>query len=67
MKSHIMIALGILMAIVFGFRAANALLEPGFGLREAYLFGGLFIAGWLVLAGLKERRHAREHDPQDRT
>lgn len=61
MKHHIMIALGLLMAVIFGYRAAMALLEPGLGVREAYLLGGLVIAAWLIFSGLKERRYARSN------
>jgi len=60
MKYHIMIALGILMAAVFSFRLANALIAPGLGLSEIYLFGGIIIAALLIYHGLKERRHVRE-------
>ena len=59
MKHHIMIALGLLMAAVFSFRLANALLAPGFGILEFYLFGGIVIAAALIFFGLKERRQAR--------
>ena len=59
MKHHIMIALGLLMTFIFGFRMANAVIDPGFGFRELYLAGGLFLAAWLILAGLKERRYVR--------
>lgn len=60
MKHHIMIALGLLMAVIFCFRMANALVAPGIGFFELYLLGGIFIAGWLIFSGLKERRAARE-------
>ena len=59
MKHHLMIALGLLMAAVFSYRLANALLVPGFGGSELYLFGGVVIAALLIFFGLKERRHAR--------
>ena len=59
MKHHIMIALGLLMAAVFSFRLAHALLAPGFGLSELYLFGGIVIAAALIFGGLKERRDKR--------
>lgn len=59
MKHHIMIALGLLMAVVFGYRMANAILEPGLGLLEIYLAGGLVLAAWLIFGGLKERRAVR--------
>jgi len=59
MKHHIMISFGLLMAAVFGFRLANAIMAPGLGWHELYLLGGNVIAAWLIFAGLKERRHAR--------
>jgi FtsH-binding integral membrane protein len=59
MKHHLMIALGLLMAAVFSYRLANALLIPGIGGSELYLFGGVVIAALLIFLGLKERRHAR--------
>ena len=58
MKSHIMIALGLLMAVVFSYRLANAVLEPGFGGRELYLFGGIIIAATLIFSGLRERNRS---------
>ena len=60
MKHHIMIALGLLMGAVFSFRLANALVIPGLGFSELYLFGGIVIAAALIFFGLKERRAARE-------
>lgn len=60
MKHHIMISLGILMGLIFAFRAAVAILEPGLGFREAYLLGGLVLSGWLILGGIAEWRHARK-------
>ena len=59
-KHHIMISLGILLGLVFAFRAATAILEPGFGFREVYLLGGLVLSGWLIMGGLAEWRHARK-------
>lgn len=59
MKHHLMIALGLLMAAVFSYRLANALLIPGIGGSELYLFGGVVIAALLIFSALKERRHAR--------
>ena len=55
-----MIALGLLMAAIFSFRLANAIVAPGFGLSELYLFGGIVIAAALIFGGLKERRQARK-------
>ncbi len=62
MKHHLMIAIGLLMAAVFSYRFANAVLRPGWGLSELYLFGGIIIAGVLIFSGLKERRDVRNHD-----
>lgn len=59
MKHHIMIALGILMGLIFAFRMAVALLEPGLGFREVYLAGGLVLAGWLFVGGLAQWRQDR--------
>lgn len=56
MKSHVMISLGLLLAAIFGFRLANALVTLEFGFHEIYLLGGLGIAGWLIMGGLNERR-----------
>ena len=60
MKHHLMIALGLLMAAVFSYRFANALLAPGWGISELYLAGGIVIAACLIFVGLKDRRHARD-------
>ena len=59
MKHHVMIAMGLLMAAIFSFRLANALIEPGLGVVELYLLGGVMIAAALIFFGLKERREAR--------
>ena len=59
MKTHIMLALGLLMAAIFGYRSAQEILAPGFGLREAYKFGGLLIAGLLLFQGLQAFRAER--------
>lgn len=56
MKHHIMIALGLLMGVLFAFRMADAILEPGLGGREAYLAGGLLIAAYLTYSGWREWR-----------
>lgn len=61
MKAHLTLAIGILMAAIFAYRAANAFLEPGLGLLEAYVLGGLILAGWMMFSGsreLLERRRA---------
>lgn len=63
MKHHIMIALGLLMAVLFAFRMADALGEPGIGGREAYLAGGLLIAAYLVYSGWLEWKAAKANRP----
>lgn len=64
MKSHIMIALGLLMTGIFAFRGANALLSPGFGVPELYNLGGLALAAALMVQGwhgfLADRKAKRE-------
>jgi len=59
MKHHIMIALGLLMAAIFAYQGALALLEPGLGGSEVYVVGGLILAGWLIFGGLAEWRAFR--------
>lgn len=56
MKAHLFIALGLLIAAIFFMRGLEALSEPGLGLLEVYILGGFLFAGFLVHAGLKERR-----------
>ena len=65
MKHHLMIAPGLLMAAIFSFRFANAVLVPGWGLSELYLLGGIVIGGLLIFSGLKERRQARDQAPSE--
>ncbi|MEM9739122.1 MAG: hypothetical protein AAF829_04575 [Pseudomonadota bacterium] len=60
MKHHIMIALGTLMLIIFGVQGFHALSEPGLGVREAYVAGGLILAGWLIKSGLAEWRQVQK-------
>ncbi|MEL7446944.1 MAG: hypothetical protein AAGK02_14230 [Pseudomonadota bacterium] len=59
MKHHIMIALGLLLLVIFAYRGALALAAPGLGVLEAYIAGGLVLGGWLIRAGLAERRGHR--------
>jgi len=59
MKHHIMIALGVLMAIIFVVQAIAAFQAPGIGVREVYVLGGFILAGWLIKSGIAEWRHAR--------
>ncbi len=60
MKHHIMISLGLLMALIFAYQGAQALLTPGFGGREIYVAGGLVLAGWLIFSGLAAWKEARK-------
>ena len=60
-KHHIMIALGVLLLLVFSYRGALALLEPGIGGKEAYLAGGLILSGWLIIGGIAEWRHTNRN------
>lgn len=62
MKHHIMISLGLLLGALFSYRLANALTQSPLGLWHLYLLGGVVLASWLIYAGLKERRHARQSD-----
>ncbi|MEM7493095.1 MAG: hypothetical protein AAF296_06900 [Pseudomonadota bacterium] len=54
MKHHVMMAMGLLMAAIFSFMMANALVKPGLGIAEAYYAGGLAIAGFLLHGGWRE-------------
>jgi len=56
MKSHLTIALGLLIGAIFVWRALDAFSVSGFGLREIYILGGFALAGALVWSGLKARR-----------
>jgi len=56
MKSHLLIATGLLIAAIFLIRGLEALNDPGLGLREVYILGGFLVAGLLIHAGLKERK-----------
>ena len=60
LKSHIMMAFGLLLAMVYAVRlAAGFSLSDGINAGEAYLLGGLALAGALMFSGLRERRRAR--------
>ena len=54
MKHHTMITLGLLMAVIFSYRLANALIAPGLGVSEIYLLGGIVIASMLIFFGLRD-------------
>ncbi|MEZ5945682.1 MAG: hypothetical protein R3C13_07260 [Hyphomonas sp.] len=61
LKSHIMVALGLLLAIIYAGRLVAAFsLADGIGLGELYLIGGLAISGTLIISGLKERRRMKK-------
>ena len=59
MKHHLMITLGLVMAVIFVWRGVEAFSQPGLGVREAYVAGGFLIAGLLVVSGLREWRRSR--------
>lgn len=63
MRAHIITAIGLLILAIFAYRGANALMAPGFGLSELYVFGGLILGGWVSFSGSSEllarRREAR--------
>jgi hypothetical protein len=60
LKSHLMIAFGLLMAAIYAARLVSGFsLSDGFGFGEAYLIGGLGLAGALIHGGWKERRYAK--------
>lgn len=66
MGHHLLIALGLLVGAIFAYRGANALVEPGLGLRELYVLGGLVIAALLIgrgLANMRARKTAQRDDP----
>ncbi len=59
MRHHLMIVLGLLIAGIFLWRGVEALGEPGLGLREAYVAGGLVLAAALVVTGIRAWRAPR--------
>ena len=63
MKHHIMLVVGLVMAAIFAFQGAVALMTPGFGVWEAYIAGGLVLAGLILRKGLLLRREARGDSP----
>ncbi len=54
MRAHLTLAFGLLLAAIFAWRGANAILEPGIGLSEAYVLGGLVFAGWFMFSGSRD-------------
>jgi len=66
LKSHIMIAFGLLLMLIYGLRLLTGFsLSDGFGLGDAYLLGGLGLAGALMWSGWRERRYARSIQQQE--
>lgn len=60
LKSHVMMAFGLLMAAIYAVRFASGFsLSNGVDLGEVYLIGGMGLAGALLWSGWKERRHAK--------
>jgi hypothetical protein len=60
LKSHVMMAFGLLMAAIYAVRLASGFsLSDGVDLGEVYLIGGLGLAGALLWSGWKERRYAK--------
>jgi len=55
MKSHLFIALGLTLGVIFVFQGIDAIKVPGLGLKELYVLGGFVFAGLLVRQGLKDR------------
>ena len=58
MKSHIFIAMGILIGAIFIWRGIDALKDPGLGLMEVYIFGGFIASGLLIRQGWIDRKSA---------
>lgn len=59
MKHHLMIVLGLILAGIFAWRASDALADPGLGLRELYIAGGVVISAVLIWSGIREWRARR--------
>ena len=58
MKSHIFIAMGILIGAIFIWRGIDALKDPGLGLMELYVVGGFIASGLLIRQGWNDRKNA---------
>lgn len=61
MRDHLTLAFGFLLAAVFAYRGANALLDPGLGWAELYVSGGLVFAGWFIFSGSRALLVRRKH------
>ena len=58
MKSHLFIALGLTLGLIFVFQGFDAINTPGLGLREIYVLGGFVFAGLLIRQGWIDRKDA---------
>lgn len=59
MKYHLMMAVGMTLFVTFAYRFAVALSTPGLGWHEAYLFGGMLLAGFVIRNGFVAWRRTR--------
>lgn len=59
MKHHLFLVLGLVLAAIFAWRAADALAHPGIGVYEFYVAGGFLISGLLVWRGVQLWRQSR--------
>ncbi len=62
MKYHLMMAAGITLFVTFAYRFALALSAPGLGWHEAYLGGGMLLAGFVIRNGFVAWRRTRKMD-----
>lgn len=62
MKYHLMIAVGLTLLVTFAYRFAVALAAPGIGWHEAYLAGGMVLAGFVIRNGFVAWRRTRGGD-----
>ncbi|WP_371395878.1 hypothetical protein [Fretibacter rubidus] len=56
MKSHLFIAMGLTLGLIFLFQGLEAVKVPGLGFKELYVLGGFIFASLLVRQGLKDRK-----------
>lgn len=56
MKSHLFIALGLTLAIIFLVQGLDALKDPSWGLKELYVLGGFVFVFLLIRQGLRDRK-----------
>ena len=60
MKSHLMIALSLLLTAVFAVRSVDAVQNAASLLTALYLAGGFIFAAILFILGLRQRKMDRE-------